>query len=352
MPISRRKLLAASIATPFVSSCATGRSSDREETVSALAAKLGISATYVTLAAGKLAPTVVLSNSSSRHPVHADSLFQAASLTKPVIAFVALALVREGRLELAAPVSRYLPNGYRHRRNISWDSAAFDLVSADTLARIPVSTLLNHSSGLPNWAGGTLKPGFDAGERWQYSGEAYVLLHAVISAITGQGIDALVEDYVFGPLGMERSRIRLSEEMRDQLVNSTAWLPWTRPIAFAEANAAASLYTTATDYAKFMAYWVKDDALVALTLAKPVSTDPGLGLSWGYGWGIEAAAGGPYLWQWGNNPGYRAFAMISTASGNGFVLLTNSEQGMKLVEPLARTAVPSEHGAFRFHMVG
>lgn len=351
MPFSRRELLTAGIAAPFVSSCAMRRSVDSEETVSSLATKLGISATYVTLAAGNPAPAVALSNGSSRRVVHADSLFQAASLTKPVIAFVALALAREGKLDLGAPVSRYLPSGYRHRQNPGSNPPKFDLVEASMLASIPVATLLNHSSGLPNWSGSTLRPGFAAGQRWSYSGEAYVLLHAIISAITGQDIDTVVDNYVFGPLEMRRSGMRLTEGMRDHLAGSTGWLPWARPIEFIEANAAASLYTTATDYAKLMAHWVGDDELLALTLARPVSVDQRLGLSWGYGWGMEIAAGGPYLWQWGNNPGYRAFAMISASSGNGFVLLTNSEQGMKLAEPLARTAIPSEHGAFRFYML-
>ena len=249
--------------------------------------------------------TVMLSNGSSRRMVHADSLFQAASLTKPVIAFVALSLARQGQLDLDAPVSQYLPSGYRHRQNPRSNPREFDLVDANMLASIPVATLLNHSSGLPNWSGNTLKPGFAAGQRWSYSGEAYVLLHAIISAITAQEIDTSVERYVFEPLEMGRSRMRLTEGMRDQVVGSTGWLPWARPIEFVEANAAASLYTTAEDYAKLMAHWVKDDALLALTLSRPVTVDPSLGLSWGCGWGIEAAAGGPYLWQWGNNPIHR-----------------------------------------------
>lgn len=56
----------------------------------------------------------------------------------------------------------------------------------------------------------------------------------------------------------------------------------------------------------------------------------------------------PYIWQWGNNPGYRAFAMASSRSGDGFVLLTNSENGLKLAEPIAQTLLPGEHNVFRF----
>ena len=107
---------------------------------------------------------------------------------------VALKLVRDGRLDLRAPVSRYLPDGYPHRKNPFRrpNDDQLDLVPASTLARIPVATLLNHSSGLPNWTSGALVPEFMPGERWQYSGEGYVLLQAIISAVTGQDIESVV----------------------------------------------------------------------------------------------------------------------------------------------------------------
>ena len=255
---------------------------------------------------------------------------------------------------MSAPVSRYLPDGYAHRQNPFGGASAakVDLVPASTLARIPVATLLNHSSGLPNWTNGTLAPKFEPGERWQYSGEGYLLLQAVISAAAAQDIESCVSKYVFEPLGMWHSRLRLTEDIRQQLVNGTSWLGWSRQFDFNEPNAAASLYTTAEDYAKLLSALLADTPLLSLTLANPVATDPELGLAWGYGWGVETAEGGPYLWQWGNNPGYRAFAMVSASSGNGFVLLTNSEDGMPLAASLARSIIPAGHGVFRFHMLG
>ena len=151
-------------------------------------------ANYAILNAGKPNTPVVASGCASARPVPSDPVFQAASLTKPVIAFVALKLVRDGRLDLRAPVSRYLPDGYPHRKNPFRrpNDDQLDLVPASTLARIPVATLLNHSSGLPNWTSGALVPEFMPGERWQYSGEGYVLLQAIISAVTGQDIESVV----------------------------------------------------------------------------------------------------------------------------------------------------------------
>jgi CubicO group peptidase (beta-lactamase class C family) len=355
MPISRREFLVASALAPFISSCATGLSRFSEEPTADLAVRLGIcAATYVTLIAGKPNPPVVVSGCSSAVTVQADAIFQAASLTKPVIAFVALKLVREGKLDLSAPVSRYLPDGYTHRQHPfgAASAANVDLVPASTLARIPVATLLNHSSGLPNWTNGALAPKFEPGERWQYSGEGYLLLQAIISAASAQDIESCVSKYVFEPLGMRHSRLHLTEDIRLQLVNGTSRFGFGRQLNFTEPNAAASLYTTAEDYAKLLSAWLADIPLLSLTLANPVATDPKFGLAWGYGWGVEAAEGGPYLWQWGNNPGYRAFAMVSASSGNGFVLLTNSDDGMPLAASLAHSIIPAGHGVFRFPMLG
>ena len=352
--ISRRELLVASALTPFLSSCATNLSKFSEEPLPDLAARLGVcAASYVTLDAGRPNTPVVVSGCPSARPIPFDPVFQAASLTKPVIAFVALKLVRDGRLDLRAPVSRYLPNGYAHRKNPfrSPNDSQVDLMPASTLARIPLATLLNHTSGLPNWTSGALAPEFVPGERWQYSGEGYVLLQAVISAVTGQDIESVVSKHVFEPLNMRHSRLRLTEDIREQVVSGTSWFGWGSQIDFREPNAAASLYTTARDYANLISALLADANLLSLTVANPVPTATELGLAWGYGWGIETAAGGPYLWHWGNNPGFRAFAMASMSSGNGYVLFTNSERGMPLAAPLARSTVPADHGVFRFHML-
>jgi CubicO group peptidase (beta-lactamase class C family) len=355
MPISRREFLVAGAASPFLFSCATDLSRFSEEPIPALAARLGVcAATYATLTAGKPNPPVVVSGCLPAPAVHADAIFQAASLTKPVIAFVAMKLVKEGKLDLNAPVSRYLPDGYTHRQNPFGGAGApnIDLLPASTLERIPVATLLNHSSGLPNWTSGVLAPEFEPGERWQYSGEGYLLLQAVISVVTGQNIESYVSRYVFEPLGMRHSRLRLTEEIRERIVSGTSWFGWSRQFDFNEPNAAASLYTTAADYAKLLSALLEDTTLLSLTLTNPITTDPQLGLAWGYGWGIETADGGPYLWHWGNNPGYRAFAMVSASSGDGYVLLTNRENGMPLAASLARATIPAKHGVFRFHMLG
>ena len=87
--------------------------------------------------------------------------------------------------------------------------------------------------------------------------------------------------------------------------------------------------------------------MLATTADSPVDVDTRLSLSWGLGWGLEHFTDGVHLWQWGNNLGYRAFVVAAPGSGDGLVLLTNSDAGLKLVEPLVRAAVSGEHKVLR-----
>lgn len=280
-------------------------------------------------------------------------MFQAASLSKPVVAHGALKLVAAGMLDLAASVTRYLPDGYPHRRN------PMDLRSPATLTQVPAAELkdvtlrmlLNHTAGLPNWATGPLALEFPPGSSWRYSGEGYMLLQRVIEAVTGEALDVFLERQVLQPAGMADSSFRPAAPLLARTVIGQNAAGEARRLRFPQPIAAASLHTTAADYARFMAALLADEPALRRTLADPVPANKRPPLDWGLGWGLEHTADGPCLWQWGNNPGYRAFAMLRPGSGDGFVLLTNSERGMALAEPLAALALPGEHPAFGFRLL-
>ena len=341
---------------PTLTSCATGISKYRDRPVATLAGELGVcSAAYAVLKAGNPGPSTPISGcGESGGLTQADAIFQAASLTKPVIAFGALRLVLSGQLDLQSPVSRYLPDGYTHFHSVLARSPtdSNDIVPASALSRIPVAALLNHTSGLPNWASGKLSFDFQPGERWGYSGEGYVLLQSVIEAVTGMSLAGYFDKHLFGPLGMRDTSLIWRDDFATRVQHGTSMFGTVRQVRFLKPVAAASLCTTASDYARFMSALLADDRLLSLTMSRPVVAEPELGLEWGFGWGIERGKGGPYIWQWGNNPGFRAFAMASVSSKDGFVVFTNSERGMALAVPLAYSILPVEHNAFRFSMVG
>src|SRR6218665_184066 len=172
MTIARRHLLLAGISGVSLSACSTALTRYSGMPLPEIAAHGGIShASHVRLRAGIPDAPVLVQGCERSAPAGPDGILQAASLPKPVVACVALELVLAGKIDLQAPVSTYLPKGYRHRQRpfAGPGDHPVDWVTPSTLARIPVASLLNHSSGLPNWSNGALLPAFQPGQRWQYS---------------------------------------------------------------------------------------------------------------------------------------------------------------------------------------
>src|SRR4030095_1153264 len=116
-------------------------------------------------------------NASTREPVDDNTVFEAASLSKPVMAYAALKLVDAGKLDLDKPLAQYLEKPY--------------LEGDDRLNLITARRVLTHTTGFPNWRqqGQPLKIVFPPGERFSYSGEGFVYLQKVIERLTGQAFD-------------------------------------------------------------------------------------------------------------------------------------------------------------------
>ncbi len=342
--MNRRRFLLAGASAPLLASCANGAARRGSGTLEDFAKRLNVSAaTYSVLRAGKPVSTLAVTGAP-------EAIFQAASLTKPVVAFAALRMVQAGQLELAAPVAHYLPGGYRHfhdpLRRTARDS--FDLVPAKVLERVTVAQLLNHTSGFPNWSSKALAFTSEPGREWRYSGEGYLILQGIMESIAQAELAAHLDRHLFAPLGMSDTSLVWRNAFEERAVAGRMYLGLSQRAQFRSGLAASTLYTTASDYARFMSAFLAEDVLVQMVLAAQVEVSKQLGLSWGLGWGLEQGAGGTNIWQWGNNPGFRAFAMASTSSGDGLVVLTNSERGMPLAAAVAQEVLPLEHGAFRF----
>ncbi len=286
-------------------------------------------------------------------PTASDPIFQAASLGKPVFAYGILKLVKDGRLDLDRPLLSYLPNGYLHRRNpfAIRQAPMTDLVATPDLGKVTARMVLSHTSGLPNWSNENLSFAFRPGSSWGYSGEGFMLLQQVAERITGEEVDQLMRRLIFEPLKMTSSEFRWSPAISTRLVPGTSASGQPRQLNFPEAIVPSSLYTTAGDYAKFITALLADAEILRLTTTTPVTVDGRLGLEWGLGWGLERGSDGLNLWHWGSNPGYRSFVMVSMKSGNGIVILTDSERGLAVAEPLVNVVLPGHHNAFSFHLL-
>ena len=287
--------------------------------------------------------------------VNSDSVFQAASLSKTVFAYEVLKLVEQGKLELDAPIMKYLPQGYRHQFNPFATKPPFkiDIVTDSRIQEVTIRMVLNHTSGLPNWASGSLSFDSTPGAKWQYSGEGFVLLQRAVEKVTGKPLDKLMIEQVFKPQAMSHSDYIWSSQLEQNMLpgnkaNAAPRARWdfTTPIA------PVTLYTSAADYGNFLVTLLNDGYLLKQITETPVTVDPSLNLSWGLGWGIERTKDDLFIWHWGNNPGYRAFVIASVRTGNGFVMLTNSENGLKLAKPITQKVLPGEHKIFQFSMLG
>ncbi len=300
----------------------------------------------------KFASMVLADGCQAAGATTADSRFQAASLSKPVFAYGVMKLVAQGKMSLDAPVMTYLPQSYHHRFN-PLNAAPGERVTDPRLREITVRMVLNHTSGLPNWAGGPLSFASAPGAKWHYSGEGYMLLQRAVEAVTAVPLDQFMAAEVFQPLGMDHSSFKWTPQLAQTLLPGTKANGAARStVVMQEPVAAFSLYTTARDYGKFLVAVLDDDAQLKQIVASPATVDPTRALSWGLGWGIEGGPDDAYLWQWGSNPGYRAFAIASVRSGDAVVMFTNGENGLKLAPPVVEKILPGGHKLFQSPILG
>ena len=109
---------------------------------------------------------------------------------------------------------------------------------------------------------------------------------------------------------------------------------------FMTPNMAAGLWTTASDYARFLAFAQRYPALSTKTTRVKGALD------WGLGWGMESDGGRGFAWHWGANDGVANLFVVDLASGAAVVVLTNGDAGRKVYERAARTVFTREFDAF------
>ena len=305
---------------------------------------------YAVIRAGKIETKALgVRDISTGTPVDENTIFEAASLAKPVFTYAVLQLVDDGMLSLDAPLSTYVP----------------DFVKNDPRsASITVRYVLRQSSGLPNWRSSTtpLKTNFPPGERFSYSGEGFIWLQRVVEKITGQPLNDVVTRLVFDPLDMKRSSFvwRADFEGDYAAPHDSKLAPGNkrRP---SKAGSAGTLQTTAADYARFLQavlsgarlkpetarQWLEPQIRLQRRCIECVSTDqPDVDqhVAWGLGWGLEPDGG--TFFHWGDNDQFKAFAIGSRSDQSALVVLTNGSNGMAIMPDIVQQLMPGNHPAF------
>lgn len=194
-----------------------------------------------------------------------DTLFQVASLSKWITAWAVMTLVESGKVDLDAPVSRYLtrwqlpPSEYGNdgvtvRRLLSHTAGLTDgLGFAGFPPGVELPSLeenLKHPDASPGHSG-VIRVGTRPGSQWQYSGGGYLILQLLIEEVTGEPFEDYLQRALFRPLGMQRSTFAVDPSTPDVATFYDGNGAQAIHYRF-RAKSAASLYTNVSDMVRFV----------------------------------------------------------------------------------------------------
>ena len=299
-----------------------------------------------------------------------NTIFPAASLSKPVFAWAVQNLAKQGKIDWNRPLQDYVDLGL------------------DGLARkITALHVLTHSTGLPNWRfqpNVALTSAFEPGTRWQYSGEGYVLLQRVVEKIVAMPIAEFMRTALLEPLKMTQSTYAWTPQIQTAaaLGHDRQGALLERSLAFYEQrnyetlqksnlnpasatyeqitaayqqnqrpflpvalspNMAGSLQTTIGDYALFLTHVLK-----AVTRSDDFKArvDVNRDIAWAPGWGVDRSFKTPALFHWGDGPGFKNFCWVQPARKTALVFFTNGDSGAALYSWLFRQLMNEDPSAF------
>nr|WP_295921967.1 serine hydrolase domain-containing protein [uncultured Dyadobacter sp.] len=292
----------------------------------------------------------------SKEPVSEHTVFEAASVSKTVFAYAALKLCEKGILDLDKPLSK---------------DATVPLLTGDPRAAlITPRTVLSHTTGVQNMRSGDepLKIHFNPGTQFLYSGEGYWYLQSVITDLAGKenkhecaqyeaglkvcatDIDAFMAKNLLDPFGMTDSGYVWRESFAKHAASphDTAGKPFakSKPGAADTARYASmgGLHTTASDYARFLIEVIAPKPQDAFRLSPKTHDEmlrPQIKLkegekidgadAWALGWAIQQRKTGNVILHSGGQAGFRSLTMASVERKSGFVMLTNGDNGGKVI---------------------
>lgn len=306
--------------------------------------------------------TYGLADVAHKIPVTRQTLFQAASISKPETAMAALHLVEEGKLSLDENVNDELH---------SWKVPENEFTKEQ---KVTLRRLLSHSAGLtihgfPGYARGETVPTLveilngekpantDAvrvdtvpGTIWRYSGGGYEVTQLLLTGVTGEKFPQLLHDIVLQPAGMTHSTY---EQPLPQKLWALAAVPYRSNGEPVEGGwhtypemAAAGLWTTPSDLARLAIevqkeYAGESNKILSQKMAREMLTPQKD--DWGLGFEVTSTNGALRFGHGGSNEGYMCdLQAYAGAGGEGIAIMTNSDNGGMLMAEMLR-AVAKEY---------
>jgi CubicO group peptidase (beta-lactamase class C family) len=298
----------------------------------------------------------------SKFPVTKETLFQAASISKPVTAYGALTLVEQGKVDLNEDINTYLE---------SWKLPKNEFTEAKTVtlknllnhsAGVTVHGFLGYSPGLPvpslvEVLNGTLPANSGAifvdktpEESYRYSGGGYNIIQQMMIDVEAKTFPEIMKELVLQPLGMDHSTYDQPLEGDDLKMAPTGYLPdgsMTKGKRHTYPEMApAGLWTTAEDLAQFaiaIQEGLKGDSekglsqnMTATMLTPFVEDFTGLGIF------LKESKGDIYFEHGGWNEGFSSQLVAHKDKGYGVVVMTNSNHPDFISELIRSVALTYE----------
>jgi CubicO group peptidase (beta-lactamase class C family) len=302
---------------------------------------------------GKIDWTAIYGEQSPGIPANAKTLYNVASLTKPISAEVILRLASKGIISLDEPIAPY------------WIDP--DVKDNPWNALLTPRLCLSHQTGFTNWryqTNNVLTFQWQPGTRTGYSGEGYNYVARFAEKKTKQPFETLAQTYVFDPIGMHdtsyvtrdwyQGRLALGHTAKGEVDSKT-------PSAFVAADL---LRTTIHDYATFLVGIMHDDGLtkqvaaqrLVLTrdqvtpeqkakfcpLTKSASANCELTAGMGLGWQVLDIDGEKIVDHSGADPGAHSLVFYLPERQIGVVIFTNGENGPKVIHEIVNVLYPNQ----------
>ncbi len=296
-----------------------------------------------------------ISNSKENTLVDEHTLFQAASISKPLSALAALKLVEEGKIDLDQDVNTYLS---------SWKVPENKFTEKE---KVTIRRILNHTAGLtvhgfPGYApkddfpstadvlngkGNTPKVVVDTipGSIWRYSGGGYTVMQQVVEDVTKMKFSDYLDKYILSELGMKESTFEQPITGEKAKQASGAYDTKGKLIKAVWHNypevAAAGLWTTPSDLIEYCfhirnIYNEEVRGVLPQSMVKEMLT-PGMN-GWGLGPRVQKNEEVFQFGHDGKNAGFTNMMRAFVNKGDAIVVMTNGDNGMKIIEEIVRAA--------------
>lgn len=311
-------------------------------------------------------------NLKEKLPLQTSNNFYAASLSKPLFAYIVMNLVEEGKIDLDEPLINYLEKPL-YTYDFPQDYEGYqDLVDDQRHEKITARMCLSHSTGFPNWRyiGKTginmarpLVIEFEPGTFYSYSGEGIQLLQFVVEQISQKSLEELAQYYVFQPFEMNMTSFVWQDRFDANLAVGHYKKKKTlerrkRDVAYA----AGSMDTTPEDYAQFIqgllarkglkdsSYQVFFEPQIRIEsrqqfgkgrMVKTTENDA-IELSYALGFGSYQTPFGQAIFKEGHIQGWEHYTVFYPSLDMGMLIMANSSNAEGIFKELLEIAMADQ----------